>query len=110
MTDQNIFSLKKAYGIAKASPNSSTLALDLLLSPQSAQYQNDLVNELLLAPHFRDFPPSREFRRMFWKCVVEYLEAGGEVCRNLTILTILTAILVANAIFRRRMKGYTMPI
>ncbi|KAF8528297.1 hypothetical protein JB92DRAFT_3107263 [Gautieria morchelliformis] len=78
MTDQSIFSLKKAYGIAKASPNSSTLALDLLLSPQSAQYQNDLVNELLLAPHFREFPPSREFRRMFWKCVVEYLEAGGE--------------------------------
>jgi hypothetical protein len=77
---QQILSLKKAYGAARTSfPATSTLPLDFLLSPDSAQYQDELVSELLLAPHFRDFPPSRESRRLFWKCVVEYLEAGGEV-------------------------------
>ena len=70
MTDsQRILSLKKAYGAATR----VSLPLDY------AQYQNELVNELLLAPHFRGFPPSREFRRIFWKGVVEYLEAEGEV-------------------------------
>jgi len=81
-TWQPIFTLKKAYGAARVSPNSNTLPLDMLLSPDSAQHQNVLVNELLQAPHFRDFPPSREFRRLFWKCIVEYVEAGGEVGRH----------------------------
>ena len=76
---QHIFTLKKAYGAARASLNSRSLPLDLLLGPDSAQSQNELVNELLQTTHFQDFPPSRDFRRLFWKYIVEYLEAASEV-------------------------------
>lgn len=101
--NQEVLTLKKAYGAARTSPNSRTLPLDFLLGPNTVQSQNELVNELLQGPHFRDFPPSCEFRRLFWKCIVEYLEAGCEVGRKCysyprASLSFLTA--------RRLMKGY----
>ena len=77
---QQILGLKRVYGAARGSlVFKGSLPLDFLLGSDSAQCQDELVSELLLAPHFQDFPPSQEFRRLFWKYIVEYLEKAGEV-------------------------------
>lgn len=106
---QQILSLKRVYGAARGSlVIKGSLPLDFLLGSDSAQCQDELVSELLLAPHFRDFPPSQEFRRLFWKYIVEYLEKAGEVgFISSTISGFYTDfIFVPTLMIRRLMRGF----
>ncbi|KAF8578735.1 hypothetical protein K439DRAFT_1416909 [Ramaria rubella] len=70
---QRVFQLKQAYGTGLLPPGTH-----LLCTTDSAQFQNKLVDDLLLARHFRDFPPSKESQRIFWKWVVEIFEEKQE--------------------------------
>jgi hypothetical protein len=41
--------------------------------------QGDLVDQIILNPHFEICPPSVTYQRAFWKYVTQTIEAAGEV-------------------------------
>lgn len=65
--------LKRAYG--GALPTTHLFCLPEL--PE--ELQEILVDDILLSSHFREYPPSLQYRRTFWKTLLEKLEAMDQV-------------------------------
>jgi hypothetical protein len=41
--------------------------------------QTDIIDQILLSEHSRQYPPSQSYQRLFWKYVIEQLELADEV-------------------------------
>lgn len=41
--------------------------------------QEFILEKILLSSHFEKYPPSKAYQRLFWKWVVERIEADSEV-------------------------------
>lgn len=97
-----MLTLKRVYGAA-VPPN--VLPCTLLSLPHSdiAQFQDELVTDLLLAPHFRDFPPSHGFRCLFWKWIVNTLEACNEA--RIVWPFLLSADVIVKVVIRKWTRG-----
>lgn len=52
------------------------------LPEELEHHQEELVMALLENDHFRKYPPSREFQRVFWRHIVYSIEKNGAVSRQ----------------------------
>ena len=71
--DDYTYGLIKAYGFGSLTPSSSAMTKE----PKSnARWINQpLLLSSILSPHFASYPPSRTFRRKFWKEIIGHLES-----------------------------------
>ena len=53
--------------------------------------QDNLVEKLILSPHFDRYPPSVTYQRSFWKYVTLGIEAEGEVELGIHFICDLTS-------------------
>lgn len=46
------------------------------------ELQEFLIEKLITSPHFQSYPPSRSYRRSFWKWIIMKLEERGDEVRE----------------------------
>ncbi|KAK0465492.1 uncharacterized protein EV420DRAFT_1760162 [Desarmillaria tabescens] len=62
-----------------------------------------LLQSIILNPHFQKYPPSKQYQKSFWKCVVQHLELDVEI--DTRILSILTETFTSTSL-----RGISVPL